>query len=187
MLYWGSNENGPALLALLGVSSYFVCLQLMSTAFLQACGLERLAMYTLPIGGIIKIIVTWFLVGSPAIGIIGAPIGTLVSFVAITLMNMVFLWLKAPARPDMKLAFAKPLLCTAVMSAAAWAVYFVLYKAGGSFFTAGRLRFAILMCIAIIAAIIVYAVMVIVTGALTKEDMKLLPKGEKIAEILHLR
>jgi len=187
VLYWGSHESGPSLLILLGISSYFVCLQLLSTAFLQACGHERLAMYTLPIGGIVKIFVTWFLVSNPNIGIIGAPIGTLICYISICLFNFIFLWIKSPQRPDLKAAFAKPLFCTLVMSAAAWAVYGVLAKVGGSFFLAGRMQLTILMCIAIVAAIIVYAILVIATGALTKEDMKLLPKGDKIAALLHLK
>jgi len=36
-------------------------------------------------------------------------------------------------------------------------------------------------------AVVVYLVMVIATRAITLEDMKLIPKGEKIAKLLHIR
>ena len=43
------------------------------------------------------------------------------------------------------------------------------------------------MGIAIVAAVAVYVVMVVVTKSVTLEDMKLIPKGEKIARLLHIQ
>ena len=43
------------------------------------------------------------------------------------------------------------------------------------------------MCAAIFVAVAVYLVMVIATRAVTYEDMKLVPKGEKLARILHIK
>ena len=43
------------------------------------------------------------------------------------------------------------------------------------------------LAVAVIAAVAVYAVMVIVTKSVTLEDMKLIPKGDKIAKRLHIR
>ena len=40
---------------------------------------------------------------------------------------------------------------------------------------------------AILAAVVVYMITAIVFKAVTKEDMKLIPGGEKIARILHMR
>ena len=40
---------------------------------------------------------------------------------------------------------------------------------------------------AIIVAVVVYIVMVVVTKSVTLEDMKLIPKGEKIAKLLHIK
>ena len=39
----------------------------------------------------------------------------------------------------------------------------------------------------IVAAVIVYAVMVLALRIITYEDCLLLPKGEKIAKLLHIR
>ena len=43
------------------------------------------------------------------------------------------------------------------------------------------------MAVAIAAAVAVYLVAVIVSKSVTKEDMKLIPGGEKIARLLHMR
>ena len=46
---------------------------------------------------------------------------------------------------------------------------------------------ALCMCLAIGVAVIVYLVLVVLTRAVTFEDMKLIPKGEKLARLLHIR
>ena len=43
------------------------------------------------------------------------------------------------------------------------------------------------MCASIALAVVVYLIMVIVTRSVTLEDMKLIPKGEKLARLLHIR
>ena len=50
-----------------------------------------------------------------------------------------------------------------------------------------RIGTLIAMCAAIGAAVVVYLITAIVFKAVTKEDMKLIPGGEKIARILHMR
>ena len=182
-LYPGSNENGPALLAMLGIASFFVCTYLVTNSILQASGYENLALLALPIGGVIKIIVNWFLVGTERINILGAPLGTLVCYVAITVLNVVFIMVKAKDKPNIAATVARPFICTVVMGAAAWAVYGLLNRILGS----GRMMIAVAMCAAILAAVVVYAVLVVAMKAVTREDMQLVPKGEKIANLLHMK
>ena len=43
------------------------------------------------------------------------------------------------------------------------------------------------MALAMDAAVIVYFVSVIALRGITREDMKLIPGGEKVAKILHMR
>ena len=43
------------------------------------------------------------------------------------------------------------------------------------------------MAVAILAAVLVYAVMIGLTRAVTREDMALIPHGEKLGKWLHLR
>lgn len=185
--YWGSHESGPALLALAGIASYFVCLQLVTTAMLQACGYEQLSMLTLPIGGIVKVIATWILVGSPKFGIFGAPLSTLICYLCISAFNIFFICRKVKARPNFRIAFVIPVLSTAVMTAVAGICYGIGMKLAGSWFSAARLHMLIIMGISIVAAVIVYAVLIVVLGGITKEDMELVPKGERIARALKLR
>ena len=97
-----------------------------------------------------------------------------------------FIYRRLQVKPRYDRAFLRPLLSSAVMGAAAWAVYGiaarVLHVADG-----GRLSLMIAMCLAIGIAVIVYLLMIIVTRSITAEDMKLIPKGEKIASLLRIR
>ena len=51
----------------------------------------------------------------------------------------------------------------------------------------GRLKVTVGLIISIGIAVVVYFLAVILLGAVTREDMEMLPKGEKIAEKLHLK
>jgi stage V sporulation protein B len=43
------------------------------------------------------------------------------------------------------------------------------------------------LAVAMLTAIIIYGILIVITRAITMEDMKLVPKGEKIAKILRVR
>ncbi|MBR1457461.1 MAG: polysaccharide biosynthesis protein [Oscillospiraceae bacterium] len=184
LLYPGSHLAGPGLLRIMGIASFFVCIVLMENAILQASGREKLTMVTLITGGVVKIVINWFLVAQRPINIYGAPIGTLVSYVVMAAMNYVFMCVTLEHRPRLLRVFTGPLVSSALMGAAAWAVYGVTARAlhGG-----GRLDEIAQLGAAIVLAVVVYAVVAIVTRSITREDMRLIPGGEKLADLLHMR
>lgn len=186
ILYPGSNENGPACLSVLGIASYFVCLQLMTTAILHANGQERPTMVSFLSGGAAQIIVDYILVGNPSVGIIGSPVGTLTCYFLISVLNIFFIMKKVKYRPEFSKTMLTPALCALVMAVAAKAVYELLFKLAADIIVTGYWRMAVCLFAAILIAAIVYAVLIIATKTVTREEMKLLPKGEKIADLLHM-
>ena len=134
-------------------------------------------------GGVVKVAVNWVLVANPEINIVGAPIGTLACYAVMCVMNYVFLCARLPERPSLRRIFLRPAISCAAMGLAAWAVYGL----GARFLGDGRLETAVAMVLAIGAAVIVYFVLVVLLRAITYEDMKLIPKGEKLARILHIK
>ena len=184
VLYPGSHLAGPGLLRVMGIASFFVCIVLMENAILQASGREKLTMLTLITGGIVKIVINWFLVAQRPINIYGAPIGTLVSYFAMALMNYLFMCRTLDHRPRLLRIFTGPVLSSALMGAAAWAVYGLC---GRLLLPHGRFGMLLAMALAIGAAVIVYLAVAIASRSVTKEDMKLIPGGEKIASLLHMR
>lgn len=187
---------GP-LLSILGLASIFVCIQLIATSILQANGIVNLPIITVFIGGVSKIIVNLLLVGNPMVMIYGAPVGTLACFVIVSLLNLFIIKRMIPHPPRYGLVFFKPLIASAVMAAAAWASHglFDRLLRGMDLFwkvnDAGEKYFSFLgSALGTVAAIgvggIVYLVLVLALHVISKEDLELMPKGDKIAKILHI-
>ena len=178
VLYPDSHASGGTLLMYMGLASIFVCLALISNAVLQAHGNEKLTVISMIVGGLVKIGVNWVLVGNPEINIVGAPIGTLCCYLVMCIMNYAFLCKCMEVRPSLKRMLRRPV----IRGAAAWAIYGLASMILGE----GWMRMALAMLCGVGVAVIVYLVLIIVTRAVTLEDMKLIPKGEKLARILHI-
>jgi len=175
------------ILTILGAASYFVCFQHLTIAVLQANGFERVALITFPIGAAVKITLSYFLVGNPDIGIIGSPIGTLACFSIIVTLNVLFILFKVKERMRIIDGFLKPLFCAAVMAAVAYFAYKGAYWLGSDILGTGNTAIIIYLAIAILIGVLVYSVLVVVTRAITKDDLAYVPKGEKLAKLLRVR
>lgn len=184
VLYPGSLAEGVGLLNILGISSYFVCLCLITNAILQAYGHERLPIFTIIIGGVIKICIAYVLIGNPKYGIYGAAISTLICDAVIAVLNLLLTKIVVPKAPSYRKIFIMPVICSLVMGVAAYGSYTLLEKSMGFL---GKYSMLVSMALAIIIAVIVYLIAIIVTKTLAYEDVKLLPKGEKLAKLLKIR
>ena len=183
VLFPNSHKAGPGLLCIMGIASFFVCLVLMENAILQASGREKLTMVTMITGGLVKIIVNWFLVANRAVNIYGAPIGTLVSYFVMAVMNYIFMCSSLENRPRLSRAFARPAASSLIMGAAAWLVYGAAARIIG---TGSSLKAVVCLGIAVLAAAAVYLAATISLKSITIKDMELIPGGEKIGKILKM-
>ena len=52
---------------------------------------------------------------------------------------------------------------------------------------AGLLKFNIQMAVCILLAVVLYAVLLVLLQVLTKDDLSLMPKGDKLARLLRLK
>ena len=186
-LYNDPRELTSTMLIILGAASFFVCLQYVTTAILQATGHEKVAMMTFPVGAALKILLGYVLAGNPDYGIIASPIGTLACFVVISALNIAFIMARVKDRPKFSHVFIKPLLCSAAMAGAAFAVYRSAYWLFSGVLGAGRYAVAAYLGLSIIAGVAVYGLLIIATRTITMDDMKLVPKGEKLAKKLRIK
>ena len=186
-LYSDSSELGGGILAILGAASFFVCLALMTTAILQASGRERLPMVTMVVGGALNIAINWYLLGRQDINIYGAAVGTLICYIIMSGLNLVFLMTKLPEKPSLGRVFFRPAVNCALMGASAWIMYPAALKILGAGVDPTRKETLLALFAAVAVGVIVYAVLTIVTGAITINDMKLIPKGEKVAKLFHIK
>ena len=189
---------GP-LLSTLGLATLFVCMMLVCNSILQAHGFVSLPVIIMVAGGVVKIITNYNVVIQPTIGIYGAPMGNILCFALCMTLDLVVMSRVLPRRPRYIQVFAKPLAASALMGLGAWAVYGLmskLFEATGIFMSADPVTHEVLglsrtgnaaaTLLAILVAVVIYGVLVIALRAITKDDLMLMPKGEKIARMLHL-
>ena len=177
--YQGDNlKVGAVILAVLGAAVVFNSLVLLTNAIMQAHGFVSLPVINMLIGGIVKVIVNYILVGRPGVNIMGAPIGTLCCYVTISVLNLLVMRRVVNTRPRVLSTMLKPLLAAAAMGLAAFMACDVLTN-----FLPQKLG----CLLAIVIAGAVYAVFVVVLRIITPDDIALLPGGEKIAKILRIK
>lgn len=169
---------GP-LLSVLGVASVFVSLQLLCNSILQANGLVNPPILVVAIGGVAKIAVNYVLVGNPDIMINGAPVGTLVCFAIMCVLDIFIIRRAIPSPPSFTRAIGKPLVASLLMALSAWGSYGLLtnyLKLGNTPATLA----------AILVGVIIYLILVLALRILSRRDLELMPRGDKIANFLHI-
>ena len=199
MLYPGyDNDVAGGCLAWLGIASIFVCIMLLSNSILQAHGIVNLPVVIAAIGGLIKLGVNYTLVAVPSLNVVGAAIGTLCCFGAVACMDLFVIHRVVPAPPRLDRIFVKPLIASAIMAVAAWAFHGLLAK-GLSLISAfqaadeagvvtglSRVGNALATLGGIGVGVIVYLILIVALKTISREDLALMPKGDKLAKLLRL-
>ncbi len=171
-------------LQLLGIASIFVCIMLLTNAIMQAHGKVHLPLVTMLTGGLVKVGINYLLVGNPDINIKGAPIGTLICYVLIAAINLAIVYHLLEEKPRYLGIFFKPVLASAVMGAAAWASWGLL---GRLVSTSGYAMRSLATLASVGIAVVVYLILVVALRMVSREDLAMIPKGEKLAKLLHIR
>ena len=159
------------------------------TNMLQAIGRTDVPLLSLGVGAIFKVGLNYILIGIPELNIYGAIIGTLACYLVVMIIDLIFLVRSGKITINLNSVFLKPLFCSALCGLTAWSVYGI-----SSAFLDGIPALAddtqyfsyvtVSLVIAVFADMIVYLVSMLCTRSLVREDVKMLPKGEKIAKIL---
>ena len=185
LLYPARQETALAAtyhLQLLGIASIFVCIMLLTNSIMQAHGKVNWPIITMLIGGAVKVGINYVLVGDPEINIKGAPIGTLICYGLIALINLALVSRLLEKKPNYPAIFAKPVIASAIMGAAAWASHGLL----GKVLYGGYMKSSLCTMLSMGIAVVVYLILVITLGMITREDLRMVPHGAKLAKILHL-
>ena len=142
---------------------------------LQGIGKMMLPVWNLIIGAIVKIAVSYVLLGVHAVHVNGAAIGSVCAYITAGILNYRALRKYADISLDVKGVFIKPLAASLLMGAATIAVYKGIFAATGSNLVS--------VAVSIMIAVIVYFVSVFKTRAISREEMQLIPKGDLIYDM----
>ncbi len=167
------------LMAVLGITIIFDAIVLVTTAIMQAHGHVNRPVVNMFLGGILKLAAVYILTGNPAIGIVGTPIGTLLCYITISALNIRSIHKLIADPPAIVKNLLRAFFAAALMGVLTFGALVALKALG--------ITSSLILCaLPILVGVCVYAFAALRFGAITREDCLLLPKGEKIAEILKL-
>ena len=177
--YKGENlALATTLLSLLGICVIINSLVLLTNAIMQSHGHPNLPVINLFIGGALKLSAVYILSGNPNIGIIAGPIGSILCYSTITVLNIITMRHCIPHSPAVLKNLLRSVLAALIMGAVVYGTWYGLHLVTSS---------SVILCGAPVAVgVIVYALAAVKLKAITREDCLLLPKGAKIAKLLHL-
>ena len=174
-------ELGEKLMFLLGVGILPHALVMYTNVILQAHGRFNIPVINMMIVALVRLPMVYFLVGNPALGIMGVPISAMICNAANVAMNLVSIHFIAPEKPHLLRNLLKPMIPALIMGVVVFGV-----RQGIIALSHGTPSNVILCGACVLAGACVYAFFAVVCKVITYEDCLLLPKGEKLAKVLKL-
>ena len=151
-------EEAAPLLTMLSAAIAFSGLLFTTNTILQSFGRATRPVVNMAVGGVVKVVLSYVLIGIPQVAAKGSTISTVVSYVVMAALPLV--------------------LSAAVMGGVSYGFYWALSQLVGS-------RLALVP--AILLAIVVYAVCVVVFRGISYDDVVMLPKGTTLARLLRMK
>ena len=152
---------------------------------LQAIGRADVPMKAVGFAAVAKVVVNFILVGIPGMNILGAIVGTFCFYIITVSYNLNALIKETGVKLSYKSVFFKPLLCAAMCGVGAWAVSGLCRTFMPAFELGSRISSSTVSAlIGIIAAVVIYVLALLFTKSIVRDDVKMLPKGEKICKVL---
>ncbi len=187
-LVYGASSSISISAHVMAVYGSFTFIMAMSQPLinmLQAIGKVKITMKAVSIAAIAKVVINFVLVGIPSININGAIIGTFCFYFIAVCINLTALIKETGVKFNFNSVFFKPLFCAALCAAAAWAFTGLSEKLLPAFELNSRISTTTVSAIiGIIVAVIVYVLALLFSKSIVAEDIKMLPKGDKICKIL---
>lgn len=174
-LLFPAQQSGAIVLQISAVAIIFSVLIQTINGALQGIGKIMTPAVALGSGVVVKLILNLVLVPIPTIGVNGAAIGNVVCNVIAFIIGFIVL----KKNMDIKFKFSKfvgkPILATIMMAICSYATYILLIK----FIS---IKIATIMALAM--AVLVYSLALVVLKLFAKEEIYMLPFGQKIYRVL---
>jgi stage V sporulation protein B len=176
------DTEGTQAITAIAAATLFSSIQLTTSAILQGIGVVYIPVRNLFIGALAKLCLNFLLV--PLWGIDGAAFATVISYLLAALLNLYSMYRRTGVLFDLRAMLLRPLLATFFMAVAAYATMRELWPWLLQQLDSERLAAAAVSLFAIALAGMVYALALMVTGAVTRQDTMAIPKvGPKLTLI----
>ncbi len=175
-----SAEMASPLLTTLAPSVFLIGIMAVTNGLLQAYRLQKYSVISMAIGAVVKAISVYLLVGlklgDSRLLMYAAPISTFLFYLTITILNVVFLSAKTDIKLNAISMFSRPFAAAVVCAITAALSYALLFGIFG--------ESKLITLLSITAAALVYGLSLLLFRGITREDVKLIPKAEKLVDKL---
>ena len=171
-------EAAARVLQVLAIAIAFNSTLFTTNSILQSFGRTTRPVVDMAVGGVVKVVISYFLASIPEINVMGSAISTVVSYFLIMVLNIAAMRGSLPHMDSVVFTSIPILLSAGVMGGVSYGAYL-----GLEYFLDPRLA----AVPAIGVAVVVYAVCVVLFRAVTYEDIVMLPKGEALARLLRVK
>lgn len=173
-------------LAVLAIAVFLISIVSTCNSLLNAYGKPHLPFIAVLVGIGVLTASEIALLYSP-MGIHGAPMSSVICYLIVMLLDIWFLRRYCSVKLKLAGMFARPLLCGVISGACTYGAYIgakALWSAfvGGS--TDTRSASLVILLISGIALVVSYAVSVLLLRAIKEDEVRLLPMGNRIADLL---
>ena len=168
-----SVDQAAPLLSILSLAVFFTAMLTITTSILQAHRLQYKPIISMGCGIIVKIVMNNLLIRNPAVGVYGAPIGTLTAYFVMAFINFCFVINCVGIKPTFIKNFGKPLVSAILSTLVTIATYEAIKRTGYP---------NVATLVSIVATAITYFIFLLVFKTFTEQDIKILPKGNWLCE-----
>lgn len=174
-LLFPNASDGATILQLSSLAIIFTILDQTINGALQGYGKLKVPVISLGCGVIAKLILNLILVPIPEIGVNGAAIASVVCHLVAFAIAMVALMKNIKLDLTFSKFVIKPIIATAMMGICSYYTYLVLSRIIA-------VKMATILAIAL--AVIVYSLAIVTLKVFSKEELLILPLGEKLCKVL---
>ena len=182
-----SLELASSLLSLLAVTVIFYSISTITNAALQSIGRMNLPLVSAGIALVVQTVVLVLLLRFTDLDVRALVLVSILYSVMIFAVNQYYLRRFLGIRQDVRRDYLQPLVCAALMGAAAKAVYYLVSMAAepvenlpkGFYF-----RNLAAMAAALLAAVLVYGYTMVRSGTVRRKDLLSMPKGQSLVRLM---
>lgn len=173
-LFPESLQGGP-ILQVAAFSIPFIMLGQAMTGVLQGLGKVWIPVQAIGLAAVVKAVLNIILVGTP-LGILGAPLSSIAGYGVFTLYNFIAVKKITGFKLNVTLVIIKPLISALTMGVAAYFTYGLLGKVLDA---SSTIQNAVMTLGAVAIGGVVYMIMILVTGGISKQDLDELKKKKE--------
>lgn len=182
-----SLELASSLLSLLAVTVIFYSISTITNAALQSIGRMNLPLVSAGIALVVQTVVLVLLLLFTDLDVRALVLVSILYSVMIFTVNQYYLRRFLGIRQDVRRDYLQPLVCAALMGAAAKAVYYLASMAAepmGNLPKGFYFRNLAATAAALLAAVLVYGYTMVRSGTIRRKDLLSMPKGQSLVRLM---